>query len=138
MVDRPAKKVGPGVSTNIRFEPWPELLQVTVTGSFELVQAQEHFTQIVAAAEEHGLDKILVDYRKMAGPISILDRYNYSKYASDLLTGRRLAHVMKFAYVGMDLAEGAGGFGVTVATNRGVRVELFNDLDAAKEWLEKG
>lgn len=109
-----------------------------MTGRFELVQAQEHFTQIVAAAEEHELDRILVDYRAMAGPISILDRYNYAKYASDLLTSKRLAHVMKFAYVGMDLVEGAGGFGVTVAANRGVRVELFNELKPAIEWLEKG
>lgn len=134
----PVQKVGISLSTNIRFEPWPTYLQVTVTGQFNLIQAQEHFTQIVAAAEEHGLDKIIVDYRRMEGPMSILDRYNYAKYASDLLTGRRLAHVMKFAYVGMDLPEGAGGFGVTVAANRGVRVQLFSELEPAKEWLEKG
>jgi len=125
------------VSTNIRFDPWETYLQVTVTGQFNLVQAQEHFTQIVTAAEEHQLTRILVDYRAMKGPISILDRYNYAKYASDLLTSRRLVNVMKFAYVGMDLAEGAGGFGVTVAANRGVRVELFNELKPAIEWLEK-
>ena len=122
----------------VQIDPKPEFLHVTVTGEFALKEAQASFCDILAAAEEHKLAKVLFDGRGISGDPTTIQRFCYAEYVAHETTrfGRRSTVGMpRFAYVLEAPVLDAQRFGETVALNRGMDVKTFDDVGEARRWL---
>ena len=109
------------------------LLLVTGSGTWALDAALRALKQFCDTAKEKGVNKILVNNLAMDGELSTMERYRL---------GVELAAYLKQCQMNPWLATvgkppGMDGFGVRVAQNRGVTVEIFSTQQEALNWLEK-
>jgi hypothetical protein len=117
------------------------LLQATLTGEFTLEAAQTTFLEVLAAAAQHGTQKILLDGRALTGAPEPMERYYYGEFIARSVLRYRMSGSLRtsqFAYVLREPVLDPQRFGETVAVNRGMWVRIFDDLDGALAWLGIG
>jgi G3E family GTPase len=68
---------------DIRFEPQSDYLRVVAKGIFDPVAARGGIVQIMQVCRERNLDRVLIDGRGIATPVSVLDRYEIAKTLAD-------------------------------------------------------
>lgn len=110
------------------------LLYATYSGPFSLAEAESTFLQIIEAVEQHKIQKVVVDGRKITGEPSAMERYWYGDFAAKL--SRTIRHVPRFAYILLPPVLDSKRLGETVAVNRGMFVKAFDNLDDGLKWLE--
>lgn len=114
---------------DIRFEHRPHSLYVRIFGdahSYDV--ARDYWRQIVAMLHRRHYERVLVD-KDFPQQLSI---------AASYLLMTELAHSgcrMKVAVVDRNYDDEVCGFEEMVATNRGLTVKFFSDLDSAEQWL---
>ena len=100
-------------------------------GPFTLNGAEGTIDRILESMSTAIARPVLVDCRQMTGNLSLVDRFQ------TVLYGRRMiGRVSKLAIVRSLERQSADRFVETVAWNRGVRVQLFADIDEAIAWLK--
>ena len=120
---------------DIKIEAKPDYLLVEVGGTFSLEFAFKVIDVSLERSIAHKKNKILYDFRNMAGKITMLDRYEVGKYAQ-----KSIPHVNFSAIVGRKDQSMFGGvmgsFLENVLSNRGVRARVFTeDEGSAVAWL---
>lgn len=115
----------------ITFEERPRYLYVYVTGdsdSYEI--SRRYWLEVSAMSAETGYKRILIE-EDILETVSISDMYRLASELPQMgFFGVRLAFVDRYAEHS-ELNE----FGELVAVNRGIMGKIFNDLQAAEEWL---
>ncbi len=122
-----------------KIEPQIGYLLMTCEGYFEPSLIGQFSDQVIEACKKYQPSNFLVDFRKVEGEMSTMDRYNLSvtaskKYIDEKLTGKIPS--CRFAFVGNHPLVDPKRFGETVAVNRGLNVKAFTDIKEALAWLE--
>lgn len=118
--------------TDLIFEDFSGCLIVRINGRSIIDDKDTTFRAMAETAMARSPKAVLLDMRKIQGPISFMDRFQFGESAGKHLTGLHLA--------ALALPEQADEkqIGVLVARNRGARVEaLFTDETTALAWLER-
>jgi hypothetical protein len=89
----------------------------------------QFFLKVPDAARNSGTGKVLVDGRTAEGSFSTMQQYEYGSMLAKHFKGIQVAIVVQKSL--RDPTQ----FGETVALNRGAKVRVFTDLEAAKSWL---
>jgi hypothetical protein len=108
----------------------PDYLEAKLqaTSSADLILLQ--FQQILDHCAVRKPARMFVDLTAITGKYSTLDRYDLG------LLGSRLApHVGRVAALGMPDFLDPEKFAAQVAQNRGLKVDVFTDREAALAWL---
>jgi len=116
-----------------------DYLYVTATGAFSLDEAQLRFLEMLESVAELNLTKVLFDGRMLVGEPQMMERFYYGEFAARSVASfvsRGLSPATRFAYVLEEPILHPERFGETVAVNRGMRVRAFDNLEAARAWLE--
>lgn len=93
---------------------------------------------MLEAVARHKADKVLFDGRRLTGKPGDMDRFLYGKFAAQSVKSfadRGVSPGTLFAYVLEEPVLDARRFGETVATNRGMYVKAFDNLEDAFGWL---
>jgi hypothetical protein len=90
--------------------------------------------EIFRAALDAGLSKVLVDVTALEGRLGVLDSFLVVSDAFGVIRGRGVSQA---AIVDRSMRPVRGWFLETVAVNRGYNIRVFEDRQAAAEWLTK-
>ena len=115
----------------ITFEERPEYLYVYVTGSADSYEiSRSYWLEVSAACGKINCNKILIE-EDIPEVVSISDMYRLASELPQMgFFGVRVAFFDRYAEQN-ELNE----FGELVAVNRGIMGKIFNDIQAAEEWL---
>lgn len=102
------------------------------TGEFNLETGKQCINAMVEVCSQSQISKALLDCRKMAGEIEIMESFMVAKYGV-----RMIGSISKFAIVGREDQMFPDNFVENVAVNRGVNLKLFTDLERAVDWLKE-
>lgn len=126
-----------GMASNIRVRPAG--LYVSISGDFSLDEARRSFLEIIQCIDDHQVEKILFDGRKITGDPTVIDRFYYGEFAAyavqRLKEKQRYKKDPIFAYILQLPIADTGRLGETVAINRGMNVKVHEDVDSALRWL---
>jgi hypothetical protein len=110
-----------------------ELLVATTTGTVAFEPALKIWKGILDMAAEKKVHKILANALAVDGTLSTNERYQHGVQLTAHL--QQLQFNPRVALVGVPPT--IDGFGVRVAQNRDVSVELFPSVEAALSWLAR-
>lgn len=110
-----------------------ELLVATATGTVAFEPTLQILKRLCDLAAEKQVHKILVNSLAVDGTFSTMERYQLAIQVTEHL--RQLQFNPRIAFVG--LPPTSDGFGVQVAQNRNVSVELFPSVEQAMRWLAR-
>jgi hypothetical protein len=114
------------------FELYPDHASYTPIGVVSLAEALTLLTKAIIYSREEGIKRLLVDARKLTGfqSPSLPQRYwigrRFAANASDAVA---VALVLEPHLID------PGRFGVIVAWNLGMRVDVFTEITEARTWL---
>jgi hypothetical protein len=117
-----------------------DLLEVRATGEFSLEEAQQTFLDVMDVVALHKTKRVLFDGRAITGNPRIMERFYYGEFAAATVAQSRTrgrSGATRFAYVLKEPVLDPERFGVTVAVNRGMLVEAFDNPEEARAWLEQ-
>jgi len=119
----------------------PDCLYATAKGEFSLQEAELSFLEILDAIAQHKREKVLFDGRGVWGELTTMQRFYYGEFVAEAVAafaqrGRRRAPM--FAYVLKEPVLDPQRFGESVATNRGMKVKAFDNMEDALGWLGLG
>ena len=116
---------------NFAFELRDGYLLLKASGQVTLSEAVAAYKRGCDLLAEQGFDRLLVDTLAVEGELSTLERYELARTMAEYCKNRSINP--KVAIVG----EGptVDGFGVRVASNQGIAVEMFSDPQLALAWL---
>jgi len=122
----------PPMPCDIQVDPVARVVHARYRGEVTLKQRHEMAGQVLARAEAGGFDRVLLDFRAAQSLESDPDatRRIADTYAPRIGPDMRLAYLVRYDYQVDPSVEALG-------RERGVRVERFNDLDAAMAWLQE-
>ena len=119
----------------IDIQPRENYLHITVEGTYNLPKAKSLVINMIDAAIEHNLNRILVDHLRMDGQPILMENFEYAVFLATQFRKKIYANGisgMRVAYVGRDPL---GKFAEMVATNRGAVGKSLTDIDEAIAWL---
>ena len=119
---------------HINIELQVGLLLVTASGTVAFDGALRLLKQVFDTAAEKQVNTILVNGLALDGEFSTLERYSLGVEVAAYLKQRQMN--IRIAFVGKPPT--VDGFGVRVAQNRGVTVNVFSSQQAALNWLTNG
>ena len=104
---------------------------LTYTGEVSAAELRQSRADAAASVEAGGVQRLLVDFRHAVPKFTMEDAFKLTaSHAGIFPRGTRVAMVVAEGRLS-DFAE----FSVTVARNRGFRMEAFADVPAAVRWL---
>ncbi len=117
-----------------------KVLRVLARGDFDLQEANRTFLEVLDAIEENESEKVLFDGREICGDPTIVERFYYAEFAADSVKRSRQNPMRlgdpQFAYVLHIPILDPLRLGETVATNRGMHIKAFDNLEEAVTWLQ--
>jgi len=125
------------MTISIKFKFEDEILHVTASGDYTLKSAKDTMYEMINVAQKENVDKILVDCRPISNfDMPTMDVFDYSTTIAKNLFDQnyhpRLAYIFTTKYL-----DSIKQFGENVAVNRGVTVQLFDDIGTAVSWLNE-
>ena len=118
----------------------PGWLRVIATGEFSLEEAKRTVLEILDAVARHKTAKILFDGREIKGDPVTIERFFYGEFVARAVARYIIESDVprspQFAYVLQEPVLDPQRFGETVALNRGMRVNAFDNVDDALGWLK--
>lgn len=114
---------------NIEFQG--RVLLVTASGPVALDAALRRLKRAFDAAKEKEVSKILVNTIAVSGELSTFERYTLGVEVVAYLRLREMNPKVAFA----GKLPTTDGFGVRVAQNRNLIIEVFSNQDDALNWL---
>jgi hypothetical protein len=126
------------MSFDVKIEHKKSFILATFSGDFDLEDALEKFNEILEAASEKNVSKILIDHRKISSQKSFIDEATYAEETTkswlDFIFSSKNKYP-KLAYVAQQILD-VDKFGILVAKNRGgFNFDIFEDIKKAEEWL---
>jgi hypothetical protein len=124
-----------GAPTSVADDP----LRITDQGDFILVEYSGEFSvaackacidQMVAACEQFGRSRVLLDCRRIQGPLPTFDRFQVAVYGSS-----KRQQIERLALVRDPENSPPDNLVEDVSVNRGFNLKAFTDLAAATAWL---
>lgn len=107
-----------------------DIVVIRTSGSYELEAEIETLKKVISKLNEHNCNRCIFDHRATSVIARTMGSYNRPELYWDL----GLKHSVKMAIVLRELNNDLR-FYETVCVNRGWRVKIFNDYDAAVDWL---
>jgi hypothetical protein len=104
----------------------------TISGLAVHGELMSLFRNLCEAAAEKGFNRIVVDCRQLQAKLSTADKYMLG--AEIAARSQQLNLSARIAVVGWPPL--VDGFGALVASNRGLRAQVFRDLNDAISWAE--
>ena len=101
-------------------------------GELNLAAAKEYIGKIVPVAKKHPCHRFLNDIRKAIITLSVVDIYYLPEYGIAKGFDERWRRA---CWVGSTTDMEKVNFFETVASNLGLMVKVFHDVDKALEWL---
>lgn len=115
----------------LTIEEHPSYLHATVTGTRSAQNALRFLEEAYDACVKRGHSAVLLEMNLSGPSLDLASIYRViSKRSADATKLRKIAYVDAST---KDLDKKK--FAETVAVNRAVNVRLFEDLDAAKQWI---
>ena len=114
----------------LQMKQMPGYLAVRFIGVGEPGEGSQQFESIVEHCERTKNNKLLIDTTEFDVKASVTSGYFAGERA--MIFARR---GIKVAFVGRPDRIDLGKFAALVAQNRGVKIEVFTDFQAAEEWL---
>ena len=108
------------------------LMLVTARGNLAFDAALRLLKQVCDTAAEKQVNKILVNSLAVDGVLTTMERYQIGVEVAAYIM--KLQMKPRLAFVGQPPA--MDGFGVRVAQNRGMTVEVFSSQQEALNWLD--
>lgn len=106
------------------------LMEIYSHGNVTELDINSSIAKAQAAYQQHGLDKLLVDthmQQQMPGTVGIFKIFsNFPRHISLAILAKKEQVTVE------DII-----FGENVAVNRGIRMKVFYDREAAIEWLNE-
>jgi hypothetical protein len=123
------------MSSGFTLEPRDGYLYVHLAPGFELTPESTATVWIATceACRERGLSRALAEGDGVTRRLTPMESFDIAGLAARLLPGLSMACVFR-GYV----PDAQSAFFRTAALNRGVRMEFFQDLNAALRWLGAG
>ena len=126
------------MSFDVKIEHKNSFILATCSGDFSLEDALEKFNEILEAASEKNVSKILIDHRKIISQKSFIEEATYAEETAkswlDFIYSNKNKYP-KLAYVSQQILD-VDKFGALVAKNRGAfNFDIFEDIKKAEEWL---
>lgn len=114
------------------FEQDGKTLKVKASGTDDnLDEVKQYSMAVIQAGVQSGCERVLCDERDLQYRLSTIDTFELARYIVE-----HAPHVAKVAIVySVENAQDAAFF-ETVASNRGLLVKLFKELDEATAWLQ--
>jgi len=104
-------------------------LEVRLTGLFSVDWFNQQVVAAVEACRKGGRSLLLLDVTGVSSDLTMNDRFEIAEH------GARAAVKIKVALVAFPELIDPRKFGVTVARNRGLDVDVFTDRSEALRWL---
>jgi hypothetical protein len=123
------------MASGFTLEPREGYLYVHLESGFEMTpdSMTRVWTALSAACREHGLRKVLAEGDNVSRKLTPLETFDIAGLAARLLPGVSAACCFR-GFVPDEQTL----FFRTAAMNRGARIEMFQDLNAALQWLGAG
>jgi len=123
------------MSSGFTLEPRDGYLYVHLAPGFEMTPESTAAVWIATceACRERGLSRALAEGDAVTRRLTPMESFDIAGLAARLLPGLSMACVFR-GYV----PDAQSAFFRTAALNRGVRMEFFQDLNAALRWLGAG
>ena len=116
-----------------------DYLYVTATGEFSLDEAQRRFLRHPGVGGRAQRDQGSLRREDARRRTAMMERFYYGEFAAQSVASfasRGLSPATRFAYVLEEPILHPERFGETVAVNRAMRARVFDNLEAARAWLE--
>lgn len=120
------------LSIRIQIEQNETRVAARLYGSGLVGEVTQFYPQMLAACEQAGAKKLLLDLARVRVVLSLQDRYELGNRA-----GIFARSSIKVAVVAAPGQLDPERFGLVVAKNRGVNALVFTDEAEAEAWLEK-
>lgn len=104
-------------------------------GEVDIEVAKQVASDAYALAAEHHKDKILIDWRRLTGAVSDIDRYEMGRHVAEAYVSQRPIRFVRIAVVGSPPILSPTKLGETVARNRGAEGIVTSDIAEAREYL---
>jgi hypothetical protein len=123
------------MSAGFTVEPRDGYLYVSLDPNFEMTSLSmtSVWTAICETCRELGLRRALAEGDGVVRRLTPVESFDIAELVARLLPGLSVAFVLR-GYIPDEQSQ----FFQTTAMNRGVRVEFFQDLNAALRWLGAG
>jgi len=110
-----------------------KLLQVTTKGfDAGVEEAVSYGEAIIKCCQDNQCRQVLMDETEMTAALSEVSQY---QMVQRLLT--QIPFGLDIAIVSNSINQEETSFGVMVAGNRGLHIQLFETTEAAREWLKE-
>ena len=114
------------------YQPESKVVELTYTGMITKTELTASAQAALNLALKHGTNRVLTDCTKLHGGHSLSDLYFLSDWLISVKAYRmREAVVLPTEAAFYELVQ----FWQTTCINRGLRVRVFDKLDAALDWL---
>jgi hypothetical protein len=114
---------------DVEIEAHADHLEARFLGSFSVDRFKRQVEVAVRACRPRKLSLLLVDVTRLQATLTTIDRYEISSH------GAREATELKVALFSPPELIDPKKFGVMVARNRGMTVDIFTDREKALAWL---
>ena len=114
-------------------------LHAVVRGEFRLHEAQRTFLEVLQVITRDRLYRVLLEGLEVTGEPTTIERFYYGKFAAaavTIATARDAIVSPRFAYVLKYPVLDPMRFGEIVAVNRGMNIKAFEQIEAARHWLD--
>ena len=116
------------LAMDVRYEPRDDHLLVVAGGRFDAERCRAAVPEIEALCAQHGLDRVLIDFRGVADVVSIADRFDLARFLADSKPRARMAILVSAPQRFTTTFE-------DTAVNRGARVRTTSSEDEARSFL---
>lgn len=114
----------------LQIEDYPACLEARVQDADSLLEVLEQLRELVAICRERRPSRLLLDFRALTLPLTMVDRFEIGSFGEKFQ-----GHVGRVACLARAEQIDPRKFAVTVAQNRGLKVDIFHDGDQAMRWL---
>jgi hypothetical protein len=121
------------VPHRIQFIDDEEILSVSISGSVELAEHMEVRREALRLCEKRGIGKILVDLEDLTGSMETLEAYDFGSTFRD--DGAPVNVILAVLLPSDPRIRKDVQFITTVARNRGLQIDGFDNRDKAQDWL---
>jgi hypothetical protein len=116
-------------SDDVEIEERDGFLEARFLGRFAVDRFNRQVDAAALACRQRKLSLLLIDVTRLQADLSTLDRFDIGSH------GARVASDLKVAMFSAPELVDPKKFGVLVARNRGLTIDIFTDRKAAVDWL---
>ena len=120
------------MSTEFEYLEEKNIVLIRTSGTYELEAEMETLKKAATILRAHNCNRCIIDHRKTNVVARIMSSFNRPAVYDDLLGDRSIRAAFVFRELNEDLE-----FYETVCRNRCWNVRIFNDYDAAIDWLSE-